>query len=107
MNKLVYISLLSFLILYALCEEGKDGTGDGDGAGAGAGTQTTTASCDKHQLANGETCDKLKVTDSTKKKCVLKSGSTNVCTEVDKENAGEMLNIFKISFALLILFTIL
>lgn len=102
MNKLVYISLLSILILYVHCGE-NDGENDKP-----ADTPATTTTCDGHALADKETCDNLKVSDSTKKKCVEKTeGSKKICKEVDKESAGEMLNIFKISFALLILFTIL
>ena len=114
MNKLVYISLLSILILYVHCgdtQEGGTGAGAGTGTetgtGAGTGTGTTTA-CDNHVLSGTEKCDNLKVSDSTKKKCVEKTDNNKkICKEVDKESAGEMLSIFKISFALLILFTIL
>lgn len=108
MNKLAYITLLSILILYVQsAEDGKDETEKDTKTETETETETETAKCDGHKLADKETCDKLKVTDSAKKKCVLKSGSKTECQEVDKENSGEMLNIFKISFALLIIFTIL
>ena len=105
MNKLVYISLLSILILYAHCEGSSSSSSSKDNEKT---QETTTANCKGYELKDGEPCDKLKVSDSTKKKCVEKTeNKKKVCDEVDKENAGEILSIFKISFALLIIFTIL
>ena len=130
MNKLVYILLLLILIFYAHCQGEPVEKNENDNITGGEGNTptstetpnpaqtpaqtpaeapagTTNANCNGHSLTGAETCDKLKVTDSTKKKCVLQSGSQTLCEEVNKESGVEMLNIFKISFALLILFTIL
>lgn len=54
-------------------------------------------------------CTKLAVTDSSKYTCAKTSGDSGDCTEVSKPatNSGSILNAFKITFVLIIIFAIL
>lgn len=64
-----------------------------------------TATADKSHVAD---CKKLVTSDSNKFTCA-KNSDSDECTEVEKPatNSGSILNAFKISFALIIIFAIL
>ena len=136
MNKLLLIFLLSILILYAQCDPDCidfdiSGT-SGNEAKINACKEKTTTINTKECVPNsdGDKCEeKVKscpspipedvtaegdkttfcegLSTTANKKCQLNSGKT-ACEEVDKPtNSGSVLNAFKITFTLIIIFAIL
>lgn len=105
MKKLLLLCLLSIMILYTHCAD------DDPSAGQDPATPAvSTIICDGAKIGTGDgqvsSCDGLKLKDSTKKCAKNKDGTE--CEEVEKStNAGNILNIFKVSFTLIIIFTIL
>lgn len=131
MNKLFLLCLLSILILYTQCSECTEKTlGDGETCDGLAFDTTKAKSCVADtdnkckevlikckEATTGSTtgkdkvtdCTKLTVTDSSKYTCAKSSGDSGDCAEVSKPatNSGSILNAFKITFALIIIFAIL
>ena len=131
MNKLLLIFLLSILILYAQCTDCQDAPiTDEDKAAFCRPLQTTSNTKECVPNSDGDKCEeKVKscpspipedvtaegdkttfcegLSTTANKKCQLNSGKT-ACEEVDKPtNSGSVLNAFKITFTLIIIFAIL
>lgn len=115
MNKLIFIYLLSLMIIYTQCTACTSIAGDEVACSSADGLQTGESCVDN---TGGQTkckietdCEK-KATDKcgeakvpNKKKCVKDGEKCKIID--DSTNSSNMLNIFKITFALLIIFTIL
>ena len=124
MNKLLILYLLSFTIFYIHCGttsdtivDTTDTTTDTIVDTTDTTTETTTntnapINCKGAQIGSDggkvKSCDELIVSDSSKKKC-QKNNKGTACEEVDKEtkNSGKILNVFNITFILIIIFSIL
>ena len=99
MNKLILFCLLSLMILYAQC-------GDEDCANH---TPTTESPCSSVDLGANKVCN-VDPNDASKCAPVDKAQTTpekSTKKDTKSTNSSDILNIFKISFALLIIFTIL
>ena len=111
MKKLLFLCLLSIMILYTHCaDDAPSADTDPDTPATPATPDVSTINCEGAKIGTGDgevsSCDGLKLKDSTKKCAKNKDGTA--CEEVAKStNAGNILNIFKISFTLIIIFTIL
>lgn len=114
MNKLIFIYLLSLMFIYTQSTACTDITGD-DECNSATGLQKGEScvandsespkckiqtECSQKTKAN---CGEAKVPD--KKKCVADGEKCKIIDE--STNSSNMLNIFKITFALLVIFTIL
>ena len=97
MNKLIFFCLLSLMIIYTQSTPCAEITPE-DGACNGA-----------DDLAAGETCQKKSNADECEKvsRPQAEGGKTSTKSSSKTTNSSNMLNIFKITFTLLIIFTIL
>ena len=113
MNKLIIFFLLSLMILYINAEgEGQTGEQTGGQTGGQTGDQTggqTVVKCNDLQNVESSAC-KTATDVKSNQECQFQatSGGKGNCKLVDKAtDSSNILNIFKITFALLIIFTIL